>query len=124
MARESRHPQASWAWFQVGSLREEAGQVKPAIEAFGKVTGDDKAQAYFRAGRLWEGLKNRAQARTVYEKLIPLRPANDASRLHGLLRLGLLYELDSKAKKAMPLYKEVARLGTGTIAQTASNRLK
>jgi TolA-binding protein len=125
MARFPDYPRSSWVWLQIGVIREEAGKYREAIAAYGRVSGSQKPQSMLRTGRCYERLKKLASARKAYESLRKMEPAADASRLHGLLRLGLLYEMQGRFMDAMPLYASVARLGEGTpLAQTALKRMQ
>src|SRR5262249_13695708 len=67
-------------------------------------------KALYALGRCRERLGQKAAAAAAYESLRAARPASDALRLRGLLRLGLLRELEGKGSKAPPLYGEVLRL--------------
>ncbi|MFA5141054.1 MAG: tetratricopeptide repeat protein [Elusimicrobiota bacterium] len=125
MSRFPDYPRGSWVWLQIGVIREEAGRYRDAVAAYSRVTGSQKPQSLLRTGRCYERLKKLASARKVYESLRKMEPAADTSRLHGLLRLGLLYEMQGRFIEAMPLYACVVRLGQGTpLAQTALMRMR
>jgi TolA-binding protein len=125
LKRFPKHPRADWARLQAGALLESSGRVREAAEAFSKVQGEGKAEALFKLGRCRERLKSRDLARKAYEALMPVAPHSDPFRLAGLVRLGLLYEVESKPKLAEPLYREVVRLGgDGAPAKSAAGRLQ
>lgn len=125
MTRFPKYERAAWVWFQIGNLRESVGKVQGAISAYRRVTGENRTQALFKIGRCHEGLKQRPLARSAYERLMEARPTQDPYRLHGLLRLALIYELENKAIKAMPIYASLIRLGKGTsVSETARKRMQ
>ncbi|MBI4345474.1 MAG: tetratricopeptide repeat protein [Elusimicrobia bacterium] len=124
LERFPKYPRAPWAWLQVGLLRQSLGRFGPAADAFERVRGADRAQALVNAGRCRERLGQRALALKVYDDLRRLRPADDPNRLHGMLRLGLLLELQSKSSEARPLYREVLRLSSNpALTRVARERL-
>lgn len=124
LTRFPKYARADWVWLQAGLLREQTGRFGPAAEAFAKVRGKERPTALLNAGRCREKLGQRALALRAYEDLRKLRPADDASRLHGVLRLGLLYELQNKAALARPLYREVLRLSSNpSVTEVARQRL-
>lgn len=124
LTRFPKYSRAPWVWLQVGLLRQELGRLGPAAEAFAKVRGKDRSLALLNAGRCREKLGQRAFALNAYEELRKLRPADDGSRLHGVLRLGLLYELQNKPGLARPLYREVLRLSANpSVTEVARQRL-
>ncbi|HVE14165.1 MAG TPA: tetratricopeptide repeat protein, partial [Elusimicrobiota bacterium] len=124
LTRFPAYPRASWVWLEVAQLREAHGRYGPAAEAYGRVSEPERrAQALLAMGRCYERMKRRDKARSAYEKLVPLRPREDAQRLNGLVRLGLLYEVAGKARRAKPLYEEVARLASGAAGDAARTRL-
>lgn len=112
LARFPRHPKASWAWFQAGTIRESLGRLAPAALAYAHVASRDpnRIQALYNLGRLRERLKQTSLALAAYEGLRPERPARHPARLKGLLRLALLYELKSQPRKARPLYSQILSL--------------
>lgn len=124
LERFPRYPRASWAWLQVGQLRQSMGRLGPAADAFDRVKGPDRAKALLNAGRCREQLGQRPLALKAYESLRRLRPADEPSRLHGILRLGLLLEIQSKPAEARPLYREVLRLSSNpSLTRIAQQRL-
>lgn len=125
LERFPKHARASWAWLQAGRLRQELGRFAAAADAFAKVRGADRPQALLSAGRCRERLGQRTLALKAYEELRRARPADDPSRLHGMIRLGLLYELQSKLSQARPLYREVLRLSSNpSLNEVARQRLE
>ncbi|MBI4424967.1 MAG: tetratricopeptide repeat protein [Elusimicrobia bacterium] len=122
--RFPKYARRSYVWLQIGLLRQTLGRHGPAADAFVRVKGADRALALLNAGRCRERLRQRQLAQAAYEELRRLRPANEPSRVHGLLRLGLLYELQAKASLARPLYHEVLRLSDNpAISDVARQRL-
>ncbi|MDE2143068.1 MAG: tetratricopeptide repeat protein [Elusimicrobia bacterium] len=125
-ARFPKHAKASGAWWTAGRLREEKLQNEAAAKDYEKATGPGEiAKSLYALGRLREKLKQTPAAKAAYEKLREAEPKDDASRLAGLLRLGLLLELADKPQEAAPLYTEITRLaekGSPTF-ETARKRL-
>lgn len=125
--RFPRHPKASWAWWQAGRLREERSDIDAALVDYAKVTrGDERTKALYASGRILEKRKRTKDAKAVYEKLKGLTPKDDPSRVSGLLRLGLLYEVEEKPKAAAPLYGEALKYSEPGSAsfETARKRLQ
>ena len=109
--RFPKHPKASLMWLMAAQARERAGRLSDAADAYARVRDDEhRPTALFSAGRLREKLKQTSVAARDYESLRACRPANNPSRLRGLLRLGLIHEVGNRPLKAMPLYGEVLRL--------------
>lgn len=127
LKKNPKHPEASTAWWTIAEAREAAGRSAEAAAAYLEVTDEPhRAAALFAAGRLNEKLKRLPQAMKIYETLRAARPANDGSRLRGLLRLGLIYEVQDKPMKAMPVYFEVMKLAPrgGADFKTAAQRVE
>lgn len=126
--RFPKHPRSSLAWFQIGIIREAAGKLAPAISAYSRVASADanKIQSLFNIGRVREKLRQTDQAIKSYEALKTVQPENHQVRLHGLLRLGLLYELKNQTRKAIPVYNEIMRLSPvgSPDYQAADRRMK
>lgn len=114
------HEKAGWAWLTAGKSREDAGDLAGAASAYAQ------AKAWYPLGRLEEKRKRVAQAKLAYERLKPMRPPEDPSRVAGLLRLALLLELEEKPRQAAPLYGEVMRHAErgGQTWETARKRLE
>ena len=105
LKRFPQYPQRTWAWLQVGSLRESLGQWKKAVEAYSRIPFH--------------------QAQKAYEALAKLRPKEDPSRLTGLTRLALLYELQNQQKKAAHIYLEVSGYALeSSLAQLVQQRME
>lgn len=119
-----KHSKAPGIWFEVAELRESLGRTAQAIEAYGKAPLSRRAEALFAAGRCQEKLGKKDSAMKTYARLRDLRPENDLHRLGGLLRLGLMQELDAPLK-AMRLYGEVMKHSPRSSAnfETARKRL-
>lgn len=66
----------------------------------------------YNTAKIREKLKQPALAIKAYETLRAAKPARHPLRVHGLLRLGLLYELRQDRRKAMPLYHEILRVAS------------
>ncbi|MBI5631215.1 MAG: tetratricopeptide repeat protein [Elusimicrobia bacterium] len=103
------------AWLGLAKARAKLGDKEKALAAYEKsVSGYPPSQetpgAWYQIGLLRESLGRKDEARKAYAALASQKPAKDPSRLKGLMRLGLFYELDSKADQALRLYKEIARL--------------
>lgn len=119
-----RYEKAGWAWFKVGEMRQALGHLKPAMAAYQKATVN-RTQAMFNIGRCAERLRLAATARKAYEKLLIMGPAADPFRLQGLLRLGLIYEINNQPLKAMKLYGEILkRAPHGEVFQHARKRVQ
>ncbi|MBI5200031.1 MAG: tetratricopeptide repeat protein [Elusimicrobia bacterium] len=124
LSRFPKYSRASYAWLQVGLLRQGEGKLAAAADAFDKVKGADRLQALLAAGKCREQLGQRASALKTYQALRKLRPSDDPNRLHGVVRLGLLLELQNKPGEARPLYREVLRLSSNpSITRIAQQRL-
>ncbi len=120
------HAKASWAWWEAARLREEKGDMEAAAKDYERATGaGERAKSLYALGRLREKLKLTARAKQAYEQLKDASPKDDPSRLAGLLRLGLLLELEDKPRDAAPLYGEIlkrAEKGSPTF-ESARKRL-
>lgn len=124
LTRFPAHSQSGAIWFEVAQLREQLGRVGPAAAAYEKAAPSRGAEAVFALARCQEKLGKKAAALKTYERLAAMTPAGDTHRLGGVLRLGLMTELDAPLK-AMKLYADVvkhAQKGTPTFA-TALKRL-
>lgn len=125
--RFPKHDKASWAWSQLAKLREDRGDLNAAADAYGRATGDnERMKSLYALGRLQEKRKKTKEAKNAYERLRALGPKDDAARLSGLLRLGLILELEDKPQAAAPLYMEVLKRserGSQTF-ETARKRLE
>ncbi|MBI4375658.1 MAG: tetratricopeptide repeat protein [Elusimicrobia bacterium] len=112
--RFPKHAKSSWIHFQMGQLRESLGHLAPAAESYAKVSSSDPnhIQAVYNTAKIREKLKQPALAIKAYETLRAAKPARHPLRVHGLLRLGLLYELRQDRRKAMPLYHEILRVAS------------
>ncbi len=126
-AKYPKHEKASWAWAQLARLREDRGELAGAADAYAHATGtEERMKALYALGRLQEKRKKVREAKNAYERLRALLPKNDAARLSGLLRLGLMLELEDKPHDAAPLYADVLRnseRGSQTF-ETARKRLE
>jgi tetratricopeptide (TPR) repeat protein len=114
------HDKATWAWSAAAKYREESGDFAGAAQAYAK------ARAWYPLGRLEEKRKRPKEAKAAYERLKGARPAADAARLAGLLRLALMLELEDKPRQAAPLYMDVMRhseRGSSTF-ETARKRVE
>jgi TolA-binding protein len=122
-----RHEKASWAWAQIAKLREDRDDLSGAADAYPRASGpNERMKALYALGRLQERRKKSKEAKNAYERLRALSPKDDAARLSGLLRLGLMLELEDKPQSAAPLYGEVlkrAERGSPTF-ETARKRLE
>lgn len=108
--RFPRHAKASGAWWNAARLREDARDWEAAAKDYEKAAGpNERAKALYALGRLREKLKLTGPAKSAYEQLKSVTPADDPSRLAGLLRLGLMLELADKPREAAPIYAEVVR---------------
>ncbi len=114
------HDKAGWAWLTAAKTREDAGDFAGAALAY------EKAKAWHPLGRLEEKRKRVPQAKAAYERLKAARPAGDAARLAGLLRLALMLELEDKPRQAAPLYMDVMRHSErgSTTFETARKRVE
>lgn len=123
LRRFPRYPRASWAWMQVASLRESRGRLASAASAYGRVREPSlRPRALLKAGLLHEKLRRRDSALKAYEQLAALGPAGHPDRLHGLLRLGLLYEMRSQSRRAVPLYRQVTLLSDDEDVSSVAHR--
>jgi len=122
-----KHDKASWAWAQIAKLREDREDFAGAADAYLRATGaNERMKALYALGRLQERRQKTKEAKNAYERLRALSPKDDAARLSGLLRLGLMLELEDKPQAAAPLYLEVlkrAERGSQTF-ETARKRLE
>ena len=106
-----RHAKASWAWWEAARLREKRGDTEEAAKDYERAAGAaERAKSLYALGRLREKLKLTARAKRAYEQLKDAMPKDDPARLAGLLRLGLLLELEDKPREAAPLYGELMKL--------------
>jgi tetratricopeptide (TPR) repeat protein len=109
-AKHPRHPKSSWAWAQSARLREDAGELGAAVAAYAKAAGpEERAKSLYAIGRVEERRKRPKEAKAAYLRLKGVTPADDPSRLSGLLRLALMLELEDKPRESAPLYGEVLR---------------
>lgn len=107
-ARHPSHAKASWAWLTAAKLRAEKKQDDRAVSDYAKATGPgEKTVALYELGRLHEKHRKRAAAKAAYAALQAATPGDDPARLAGLVRLGLILELEDKPKEAAPLYLDV-----------------
>lgn len=122
-----RHAKASWAWWEAARLREERRDTEAAAKDYQRATGEaERAKSLYALGRLREKLKLTARAKQAYELLKGVTPKDDPARLAGLLRLGLMLELEDKPREAAPLYGEIlkhAEKGSSTF-ESARKRLE
>ncbi len=122
-----QHEKTSWAWAMVAKLREDRDDLAGAADAYLRATGtNERMKALYSLGRLQEKRKKIREAKNAYERLRALSPKDDAARLSGLLRLGLMLELEDKPNEAAPLYAEVLRSAErgGQTFETARKRLE
>jgi tetratricopeptide (TPR) repeat protein len=68
-----------------------------------------RQSSLFAAGRLREKLKQTAKALADYQALRASRPAAHLLRLRGLVRLGLILEVQDKPIEAMGVYVELMK---------------
>lgn len=109
-ARFPRHAKASAAWWNAARLREDARAWEAAAKDCEKATGPaERPKALYALGRMREKLKQTPAAKAAYARLKDVAPIDDPARLSGLLRLGLMLELEDKPRDAAPLYAEVVR---------------
>lgn len=108
LTRHPKHPKAGSAWMRVGQLREHQGRYKTALAAYARAQAP-AALLLLRQGRCLEALKRHRHAVATYAKLVRLTPSADPDRLRGLLRMGLLLEMESQPLKAMRAYAEVLK---------------
>ncbi|MFI5349695.1 MAG: tetratricopeptide repeat protein [Elusimicrobiota bacterium] len=105
-----RHAKASWAWWEAARLREERRDTEAAAKDYQRATGEaERAKSLYALGRLREKLKLTSRAKQAYELLKGVSPKDDPARLAGLMRLGLLLELEDKPRDAAPLYGEILK---------------
>ncbi|MFI5347366.1 MAG: tetratricopeptide repeat protein [Elusimicrobiota bacterium] len=126
-ARFPKHAKAPSAWWNAARLREDKFDNPGAAKDYEKASsGPERVKSLYALGRLREKLKQTAAAKSAYEKLKDATPKEDPARLSGLLRLGLMLELEDKPKDAAPLYAEVVkRSETGSPNfETARKRLE
>lgn len=108
--RFPNHEKASWAWWEAAHLREERRDNEAAAKDYERATGPgEHAKALYALGRLREKLKLTSRAQQAYELLKGVSPKDDPARLAGLLRLGLMLELQDKPREAAPLYGEIMK---------------
>ena len=122
-----RHAKASWAWWEAARLREESRNTEAAAKDYERATGPgERAKSLYALGRLREKLKLTSRAKQAYELLKGASPKDDPARLAGLLRLGLLLELEDKPREAAPLYGEVMKRSEkgGPTFESARKRLE
>jgi len=126
-AKFPKHEKASFAWAQAAKLREDRDDLAGSADAYARATGvDERMKALYALGRVQERRKRTSEAKNAYERLRALSPKDDAARLSGLLRLGLMLELEDNPGAAAPLYAEVLRSaakGSATF-ETARKRLE
>jgi tetratricopeptide (TPR) repeat protein len=121
------HAKASWAWWDAARLHEEAGNTEAAAKDYERATGPaERAKSLYALGRLREKLKLTARAKQAYEQLKAVSPKDDPARLSGLLRLGLLLELEDKPRNAAPLYAEIVKRAErgSPVFESARKRLE
>lgn len=122
-----RHAKASFAWWSAARLRDDKGENEDAAKDYERARGpEERAKSLYALGRLREKLKLTTRAQEAYEELKGVEPKDDPARLSGLLRLGLLLELQDKPREAAPLYAEVVRRAEKGSAsfETARKRLE
>lgn len=122
-----RHEKASWAWAQIARLREDRNDFTGAADAYPRAAGaGERMKALYALGRMQERRKKTKEAKNAYERLRALTPKEDPARLSGLLRLGLMLELEDKPASAAPLYAEVLKRSERGSAsfETARKRLE
>jgi TolA-binding protein len=124
--RFPKHAKAPTAWWNAARLREDKFDNPGAAKDYENVSsGPERVKSLYALGRLREKLKQTAAAKAAYEKLKDASPKEDPSRLSGLLRLGLMLELEDKPKDAAPLYAEIVkRAEPGATFETARKRLE
>lgn len=125
--RFPKHAKASSAWWNAARLREDKREWEKSIKDYENASAPaERAKSLYAVGRIREKLKQTAGAKAAYQKLVDVSPKDDAARLAGLLRLGLLLELEDKPREAAPLYGEVVkRSEKGTPGfETARKRLE
>jgi TolA-binding protein len=109
-AKFPRHAEASWAWWEAARLREERRDTEGAAKDYQRATGSaERAKSLYALGRLREKLKLTSRAKEAYAALKGVAPKSDPARLSGLLRLGLMLELEDKPREALPLYGDVLK---------------
>ncbi len=126
-AKFPAHEKASWAWAQIAKLREDRVDLEGAASAYARAAGgNERLKALYALGRVQERRKKMEEAKNAYGQLRALSPQDDSARLAGLLRLGLLLELEDKSKEAAPLYLEVLKCAQSGSApfETARKRLE
>lgn len=125
--RFPKHDKASWAWWTAARTREERDEPDAAARDYERASGPgERTKALYALGRLEERRKHASAAKAAYQKLVDAKPADDAPRLAGLLRLALMLELEDKPLSAAPLYTEIMKRsakGTSTF-ETARKRLE
>jgi TolA-binding protein len=105
-----RHAKASWAWWEAAHLREESRNTEAAAKDYERATGPgERAKSLYALGRLRERLKLTTRAKQAYAALKDVSPKDDSARLAGLLRLGLMLELEDKPREAAPLYGDIMK---------------
>ncbi len=125
--KHPHHAKASWAWWEAARLNEEKGDTEAAARDYQKATGPaERAKSIYALGRLREKLKLTSRARQAYELLKDVSPKDDPARLAGLLRLGLLLELQDKPREAAPLYGEIMKRAgkSSPVFESARKRLE
>jgi TolA-binding protein len=126
-SRFPKHAKASGAWWSAAKLREEKDDAAGAIKDYEKAAGPaERAKSIYAVGRLREKLKQNDAAKSAYGRLKEVSPKDDPARLAGLLRLGLMLELEDKPREAAPLYAEIVKRsekGSGGY-ETARKRLE
>ncbi len=125
--RFPKHEKASWSWWTAARMREEHSESTQAAKDYARATGpEERTKALYALGRLEERYKHTAAAKAAYQKLLDASPKDDQPRLAGLLRLGLILELEDKPRSAAPIYTEVmkhSQRGTSTF-DAARKRLE
>lgn len=83
------------------------------------------AAARYQAGLLLEKGRRTDEAKAHYQALRAVSPAWEPHRLGGMLRLGLLWELEGKVQGALKVYTEVVKLSKDrALTVTAIERVR
>jgi TolA-binding protein len=74
-----------------------------------KVESDTPLEATYRMGEIYTAMNRPDEAMNSWEKLRTLKPAGNAFRLQGLIKLGEAYEKASDLQRAVAVYEDLAR---------------
>ncbi len=130
LARKDAGKDREAALFGLAEAQRKGSQAKAALAAYETLLKNFPGTAYAATARYQSGLilekgKRPKEALAHYQALKALTPRSAPHRLAGLLRLGLMVELEGKLDAALKAYKEVVRLSQDkALTVTALQRVR